>query len=221
MGPERFRADIRTVKDSWDEIHDHGAAAFFLAQAYAALNEPQEALSLLRNCPLDEGFDPNGVGSFKALRANAAFRALEARVHREFPPVHHARVAFTVAETELFPEGIAADPARHVFYMGNQYHDKIIRATPAGAAKDFVGEGAYEPLGARTLRRKRQAPRASPGAGQRAARSQRLRATRFARDLCYGYGRESGISFRPADAVLFATRFLAADPLSEWHHALG
>jgi hypothetical protein len=144
MGPARFRADIRTVKSSWDEIHDHGAAAFFLAQAYAELGEPQEALSLLRSCPLDEGFDPNGVGSFKALQANAEFRALEARVHREFPPVHHARVAFTMADTELFPEGIAADPARHVFYMGSQYHDKIIRVTAAGAATDFVSEGAYD-----------------------------------------------------------------------------
>ncbi|MGH8199882.1 MAG: hypothetical protein ACREVO_05885, partial [Steroidobacteraceae bacterium] len=61
IGPARFRADIRNVKKSWNKILDHGAATFFLAQVYAELGKPQEALSLLRRCPLDEGFDPNGV----------------------------------------------------------------------------------------------------------------------------------------------------------------
>ena len=144
MGPARLRADIRSVEDSSAEIHDRGAATFFLARVHAELGEPRQALSLLRHCPLAEGFDPNGVGSFKALHANAEFRALEARVHRRFPPVHHARVAFTVTEKDLFPEGIAADPIRHVFYMGSQYHDKIIRVTETGATTDFVRAGAYD-----------------------------------------------------------------------------
>ena len=144
MGPMRLRADIRSVKTSLDVIQDRGAATFFLAQVYAQLGEPQEALSLLRTCPLDEGFDPNGVGSFNALLSNAEFRSLVARVHRRLPPVHRARVAFTVAERALFPEGIAADPARHIFYMGSQYHDKIIRVTETGATTDFVKEGAYD-----------------------------------------------------------------------------
>lgn len=143
IGPARFRADIRNVKNSWNEIRDHGAATFFLAQVYAELGKPQEALSLLRSCPLDEGFDPNGVGSFRALQSNAEFRAIEARAHRRFAPVHRARVTFTVEERDLFPEGIAADPARRIFYMGSQYHDKIIRVTATGAATDFVREGAY------------------------------------------------------------------------------
>jgi len=144
LGPARFRADIRSVKNSWDEIHDHGAATFFLARVYAELGQPQKGLSLLRSCPWNEGFDPNGVGSFKALRANAEFEAIEARVHRRFPLVHRSRMAFTVAARDLFPEGIAADPGRHVFYLGSQYHDKIIRVTATGAATDFVSEGTYD-----------------------------------------------------------------------------
>lgn len=143
-GPARLRADIHNVEGSWDRVDDHGAARFFLAQVYAALGEPHEALAQLRRCPWSEGFDPNGVGSFKALQANAQFRAIEARIHRKFPPVHRARVAFTVKESDLFPEGIAADPARHVFYMGSQYRDKIIRVTWSGAATDFVSEGQYD-----------------------------------------------------------------------------
>lgn len=149
IGPERFRADIRNVRNAWSEIRDHGAATFFLAQVYAELGEPREALSLLRSCPWDEGFDPSGVRSFRALRANAEFRAIEARVQRRMPAVHHAMVAFTVEESDLFPEGIAADPARGFFYMGSQYRNKIIRVTATGAATDFVTEGAYHlmPIG--------------------------------------------------------------------------
>ena len=144
VGPARSLADIRSVERSLDEVADRGAAIFFLAQLRAETGEPQKALALLKKCPLDEGFDPDGVESFKTLQSNAAFRALVGRVHRKYPPVHRARRAFTVADRELFPEGIAADPARHVFYLGSEYEDKIIRVTDTGAPTDFVKAGSYD-----------------------------------------------------------------------------
>lgn len=144
IGPARFRADIRNVESSLPKIADRGAANYFLAWLYAHLNEFQKSLELLKQCPLDEGFDPSGVDDFQPLESNAGFQALVARVHRRYPPVRHARVAFTIAQNDLFPEGIAADPARHVFYMGSEYHSKIVRISETGKVSDFVAEGAAD-----------------------------------------------------------------------------
>jgi len=144
LGRARSQAEIRAVESSLPEISDRGAATFFLAGLYANLGNSQKALTLLKECPIEEGFDPGGVPAFRSLESNNEFRELVARVHRRYPPVHGAHVSFAVAETDLFPEGIAADPTGHVFYLGSQYHNKIVRVTETGKASDFVPEGRYD-----------------------------------------------------------------------------
>lgn len=59
VGPERFRADIRAVRSLLPTISDRGAAQFFLAWLYAHLKDYDETLTLLKECALDEGFDPS------------------------------------------------------------------------------------------------------------------------------------------------------------------
>lgn len=144
VGPARFRADIQSVERSLPRIRDRGAATFFLAWAYAHVGNLQKSLALLKQCPIEEGFDPSGVNAFQPLENNAEFRALVERAHRKYPPVHRARVAFTIGDSELFPEGIAADATRGIFYLGSEYHDKIVRVTESGAYSDFVKEGVYD-----------------------------------------------------------------------------
>jgi hypothetical protein len=134
-GDAEFRADIRTVEGLLPTISDRGAAQFFLAWLHAHLGEFQKSLALLSQCPLDEGFDPGGVEPFHALESNAEFRAVVARVHRRYPPVHQARVAFTIQQTDLFPEGIVADLGKPGFYMGSMYYKKIVHITQSGASR--------------------------------------------------------------------------------------
>ena len=117
-GAARFRADIREVEGLLPTFSDRGAAQFFLAWLYAHLGEFQKSLALLKQCPLSEGFDPDGVEAFHAPEPNAAFRAIVARAHRRYPPVHRARVAFTIQQDDLFPEGLVADLGKPGFYMG-------------------------------------------------------------------------------------------------------
>jgi hypothetical protein len=142
-GDAEFRADIRTVEGLLPTISDRGAAQFFLAWLHAHLGEFQKSLALLSQCPLDEGFDPGGVEPFHALESNAEFRAVVARVHRRYPPVHQARVAFTIQQTDLFPEGIVADLGKPGFYMGSMYYKKIVHITQTGEVSDFVKPGLY------------------------------------------------------------------------------
>jgi hypothetical protein len=57
--------------------------------------------------------------------------------------VHRARVAFTVAQADLFSEGLAAHAPKRVFYMGSEYHNKIVAISEAGEVTDFVKEGTF------------------------------------------------------------------------------
>ena len=137
------RAEIQKVEESLAKITDRGAALFFLARRYAQIGDLDKALSLLKECiRLDQGFDPGDLRQFEALRSNSAFRAIVEEVRRRYPSVHRARVAFTVSENDLFPEGLSADANQRVFYMGS-VKQKIIKIGEDGKVSDFVTPGDY------------------------------------------------------------------------------
>lgn len=142
---QRLRDEIKALEHLLPQLLDHGAALFLLAHDYARLGEQTKAMDLLKqSVMLDEGFDPGNDKAFAPLVGDPEFRNLIQRVRRQNPPVHRAHVAFTVTQNDLFPEGLAVDPATHVFYMGSEYHNKIVRISEAGQVTDFVKEGMYD-----------------------------------------------------------------------------
>ncbi len=137
------RAEIGRIEGALPKIRDRGAALYLLAQRYAHLGDLQKALALLRQCvSLDEGFDLDSA-AFQSLSPYHEFRLLVEQARRRHPPVHRAHVAFTIPAADLFPEGLAMDLAKHVFYMGSMHHKKIVRITEAGEVSDFVKEDQY------------------------------------------------------------------------------
>jgi hypothetical protein len=141
---EKIRSDIRAIEALPPQFPEHGAALFFLARLYARLGELQKAMVLLKECAaLDQGFDPGAARGLRVLRDNAKFQELVEQARRRYPPVHHARVAFTVQERDLFPEGLAVDAKNRLFYMGSMYRKKIVKITTSGEVSDFVPEGLY------------------------------------------------------------------------------
>ncbi|HEY6248795.1 MAG TPA: hypothetical protein VI685_02475 [Candidatus Angelobacter sp.] len=142
-----IRAQIQRVEDALPKITDRGAALFLEAKFYARLGEPAKALALVKECvALNEGFDPGGSSSLQSLQSYPEFRELAEEVRRHDPPVHKARVAFTVADKDLFPEGLAYEPSKHVFYMGSMHRRKIVEITESGKASDFVKADLYNLL---------------------------------------------------------------------------
>lgn len=142
---QHLRNEVKALEELLPRVLDRGAALFLLARDYARLGEQAKTLELLKRCiALDEGFDPTGDQAFVSLRDDPAFRDLVARVRRRNPPVSHARVAFTVAQSDLFPEGLSVDVSKRVFYMGSEYHNKIVKISEAGEVTDFVKEGRYD-----------------------------------------------------------------------------
>ena len=138
------RAEIQRAELASQQIPDRGAFLFFLAKSYARLDDKQKALALLKQClALDEGFDPDDYPPIESLQAEPEFRELVAQVRSLHPSVHRADIAFTIPEADLFPEGLAYDPGRHVFYLGSMRGKNIIRTTETGRPVDFVKPDLY------------------------------------------------------------------------------
>lgn len=143
----KVRAEIRAVESVLPKVPDRGAALFLLARRYAHLGEVQKALALLKECvALDAGFDPEPAQSpsLRPLVSNTEFRAMLEQVRRQYPPVHRARVVFTVPATDLFPEGLAVDTQKKLFYMGSMHHRKIVEFSLDGRVSDFVKQDLHD-----------------------------------------------------------------------------
>src|SRR5258707_5481567 len=113
---------IHSVEGVLPQIPDRGAALFFLARLYTRVDEAPKALALLKECvALDQGFDPGAHRRLQPLKDNPEFQKLVEQVQRRYPPVHHAHVAFTVPDKDLFPEGLAVDAEKRGFYMGSMH----------------------------------------------------------------------------------------------------
>ena len=146
----RFKAIIQEIQRILPTLADRGAGLFALARLYAQTADTQKALALLKeSLATDDGFDPNGSEMLAPLRSNADFAALAEQAQRRYPSVHNAHIAFTVPDKDLFPEGLAYDPARDVFYMGSMYRRKIVRISENGQVSDFAGSDVYhlQPVG--------------------------------------------------------------------------
>ena len=95
------------------------------------------------------GIDPEGL-AFDRFKDDPGYRALLARVRRDFPPVLGSTVAFTIPEPDLIPEGIAYDPAGKRLFVGSTHKQKIVAITRDGLVRDFVAssrDGLTVPLG--------------------------------------------------------------------------
>lgn len=79
------------------------------------------------------------------------YRALCTRMMARAPRVARARVAMTLADQGLRPEGVAYDENHEALFMGSVARRKILRITSDGEVQDFVpsGTGIYAVLGVR------------------------------------------------------------------------
>lgn len=139
------RTEIATTEAVLPKLADRAAGQYLLATDYAALGDSEKALALLKQAvESDEGFDPSADRAFAPLKTNSGFQALVKRAAQKYPAVHRAQLAFTVAENDLIPEGLATN-AGDVFYLGSLNRRKIVQIRN-GATSDFVPSDRYDLL---------------------------------------------------------------------------
>src|SRR5580698_1658480 len=139
-GPETSADDWRIAS-----IADRGAVLYYRAAVKQHAGDSLEALKLLKQClRLHEGFDPSGSVVFEAVLNRApGWGSLIQEMHREFPVVGRARLAFVTEERDLVPEGLAYDSRQDSFYLSSLNRRKIVKIAATGAVSDFVPAGKY------------------------------------------------------------------------------
>jgi hypothetical protein len=133
------REQIAVMEKLKSVVPDRGAVLYFLSTAKQHLGEAREALALLKEClALREGFDPAGSPAFLGMKGTKEFDDLVASVHRDFPAVKQARLAFVTEEKDLVPEGLAYDPKQNLLFLSSLNRKKIVKIDLDGRVSDFV-----------------------------------------------------------------------------------
>lgn len=117
-------------------------AVYNVACGAALGGHPDEALAALGTLA-DWGVDAGVAGDadLASLRGRPAFEALLQRFAALHQPLGQSRVAFTLPEKGLIPEGLAYDPQTRAFFVSSVHRRKIVRVTADGVASDFVAGG--------------------------------------------------------------------------------
>jgi sugar lactone lactonase YvrE len=139
---DEIRARIASLEKQLPHLPDRAAGLYFLAVERQRIGDTLEALKLLKECVnLHEGFDPSGSQDLKILKGQKEFDDLVTTVHKDFPVVAQAKLAFVTTEKDLIPEGLAYDAKKNVLYLSSLYRRKIVKIDAEGKDFDFVPPG--------------------------------------------------------------------------------
>jgi hypothetical protein len=112
---------------------DDAVLAFFVALFRSRAGDRDGALDALEQALRHgDGLLPSDA-TFDALKGDARFERLQARFAKRLPARTDGRVAFTLKERMLVPEGIAYDPVDRAFYVGSIAKRAIYRLGRNGA----------------------------------------------------------------------------------------
>ena len=85
--------------------------------------------------------EAEGDPDLASLRATPAFDEVLRAMNALESPLGTSTVAFTLAERDLAPEGIAHDPKTGAFFLTSVRKRKVVRVAPDGSAADLVPSG--------------------------------------------------------------------------------
>jgi len=138
---EDYAAYLRHFRKAVELSPTHPEMMFNLARAYSLLGKKTLAVKWLGRA-VDRGlyFKPFPGDRLDFIRDTAEYKSFQAKAERRRIPVWNSLPAFTLAEDDLFPEGIAYDPVTGKFFIGSIAKRKIVAVDQAGLADIFAAE---------------------------------------------------------------------------------
>ena len=119
----------------------HPIFHYQIARLSALSGDSTRALSALEKAlVLGLDFGEKLDEALEALHPEAKSDTIKALIEGMRRPGGNSRVAFTIAERDLTPEGIAYDPKSEAFYLGSTWKQKIVRVDREGRRTDFTSE---------------------------------------------------------------------------------
>jgi hypothetical protein len=113
-----------------------------IARQYAIGGDRKQALAWFEKAAaLNPEYTPEFDRDFETMATLPEFQGLIERARKASPPVRRGALAFTVAESDLIPEGLAWDARSKKLYLGSINKRKIVEIGPYGAVRDFIAAG--------------------------------------------------------------------------------
>ncbi|MBN2000007.1 SMP-30/gluconolactonase/LRE family protein [candidate division KSB1 bacterium] len=139
-GVQNYQDFYRFTKKLVEIDPDNYLYRYNLACAAALSDREAQAIEIL-NFLLDHNDDlvlmATHDGDFDRIRTIEGFQDIEHRIRDRTRPLEKSRVAFTIPEKDLIPEGITYDPVDRCFYLGSLQKFKIIKIDAGGNISDF------------------------------------------------------------------------------------
>lgn len=137
-----YAAYLENLQKARQMSEDDPAVLYNLACAYALTgNRPEAVKTLDKLAGMNLGWDAPSDPDLASLRDAPGFQAFLGKLEQARKPVTRSEAAFTLAERDLFPEGIAYDPAQEAFYLTSILKRKIVVRDKTGAVSDFIAPG--------------------------------------------------------------------------------
>lgn len=114
---------------------------YYIADAYAQNNQTEESIKYLKKAiELGYGWKIDEDETFNSVRHHKDYPKIISRINELRKPINNSKIAFTIPEKDLIPEGFAFDPIEEYFYISSLYKCKIVKISKDGKISDFTSE---------------------------------------------------------------------------------
>jgi sugar lactone lactonase YvrE len=134
--PPEMKDEVEQVAAAYKEYPDEAAVLYQVAALHARAGHREQALESLRKmAAVGAGLDPRSR-SFGELAKDKEFLKIKGEIQKANPAVITARLAYTIGEGDLMPEGIAYSEKTRKLYLGS--FRKIVSVAEDGTYEHFV-----------------------------------------------------------------------------------
>ena len=140
------RRELARAAAAWPTQGSYWLASARLAGAAGDANAAAAALDRLADLGL--GHDARNDRAFDRVRDSSAWREAADRAWRNVTPIAGAAPAFSLADPDFFPEGVAGDPRDASWYLSSVRSGRVMRVGAKGAPRELTAPGVAASLGA-------------------------------------------------------------------------
>src|SRR3954463_2249431 len=117
--PPEMKSEVEEIDAVYRQFPNEAAVLYQVARLHAKAGHKQQAMDALKKMnATGAGLDPR-TRNFASLAEDKEFKQLKAQIQQANPPVLNARLAYTIGEGDLMPEGIAYSAKTRKLYLGS------------------------------------------------------------------------------------------------------
>jgi hypothetical protein len=120
----------------------HPYFIYMMASAHALVEDNKKSLEwLTKLADMGLSYPIGSLNDFAGIKNSEEFKTALQAFEKNSQPVRTSTVAYTLAEKDLIPEGVAYDAKGKKLYVGSIHKRKILSIDARGVVKDFITEG--------------------------------------------------------------------------------